>query len=146
MATIRSPLCGYNMTQCVELMGEDLWRYLNKTQSVGLQKNVRAITRLPTERISARSQWQTFLRVLPTRWRPKPAGVEITSLPPYVYGTHISSSFGAVVVCLSLDDDRRLRVLVHVRRQSLQQAHIVRVNNGSQAVTHDPLTHTKTDP
>ena len=43
------------------------------------------ITSLPTERISAISQWQTFLRVLPTRWRRKPAGIEITSLSPYVY-------------------------------------------------------------
>ena len=37
------------------------------------------ITRLPTKRISAISQWKTFIRVLPTRWRRKPAGVEITS-------------------------------------------------------------------
>ena len=34
---------------------------------------------------SAISQWKTFIRVLPTRWRRKPAGIEITSLTPYVY-------------------------------------------------------------
>jgi len=28
---------------------------------------------------------KTFLRVLPTRWRRKPAGTEITPLSPYVY-------------------------------------------------------------
>jgi len=30
------------------------------------------------------SQWQTFLRVLPTRWRRKPSGTENTSLSPYI--------------------------------------------------------------
>jgi len=29
------------------------------------------ITRLPAQRISAISQWKTFIRVLPTRWRRK---------------------------------------------------------------------------
>jgi len=43
------------------------------------------ITSLSRKRISAISQWKTFLRVLPTRWRRKPAGIEITSLSPYVY-------------------------------------------------------------
>ena len=43
------------------------------------------ITSLPRKRISAISQWKTFLRVLPTRWRRKPASIEITSLSPYVY-------------------------------------------------------------
>jgi len=32
----------------------------------------------------AMSQWQTFLRVLPTRWRRKPSGTENTSLSPYI--------------------------------------------------------------
>ena len=41
------------------------------------------ITKQPTKRISTRSQWQTFLRVLPTRWRRKPAGIEITPLSHY---------------------------------------------------------------
>jgi len=43
------------------------------------------ITILPAKRISAISQWKTFTRVLPTRWRRKPAGTEITSLSSYVY-------------------------------------------------------------
>jgi len=38
------------------------------------------ITSVPTKRILAISQWKTFLRVFPTRWRQKPAGVEITWL------------------------------------------------------------------
>ena len=42
------------------------------------------IASLPTKRISATSQWQAFLRVLPTRWRWKPAGIEIMSQSPYV--------------------------------------------------------------
>ena len=37
------------------------------------------ITSLPTKLISAISQRETFIRVLPTRWRRKPAGIEITS-------------------------------------------------------------------
>jgi len=37
---------------------------------------------------------KTFLRVLPTRWRRKPAGVEITSLSPYVLlDTHRRKSY-----------------------------------------------------
>ena len=43
------------------------------------------ITRLPAKHISAISQWKLFLKVLPTRWRWKPAGIEITSLSPHVY-------------------------------------------------------------
>ena len=39
---------------------------------------------LPTKRISVISQRKTFIKVLPTRWRRKPAGTEITSLSPYV--------------------------------------------------------------
>jgi len=37
-ATIRSPFCGYNMAQCVEIRGEELSCYLNKIPSVGLWK------------------------------------------------------------------------------------------------------------
>jgi len=36
MPTVRSPFCGYNMAQCVELRGEDLSCYVNNIQSVGL--------------------------------------------------------------------------------------------------------------
>ena len=32
---------------------------------------------------------KTVIRVLPTRWRRKPAGIEITSLSPYMY-TYVS--------------------------------------------------------
>ena len=39
---------------------------------------------LPTELISVISQWKTFIRVLPTRRRRKPAGIEITSPSPCV--------------------------------------------------------------
>ena len=48
-------------------------------------ENVYMITSLPTKRISAISQWKPFLRVVPTRWRWMPAGIEITSLSPCVY-------------------------------------------------------------
>jgi len=43
------------------------------------------ITSLPAKRISVILQRKTFIRVLPTRWRRKPASIEITSLSPYVY-------------------------------------------------------------
>ena len=83
MVTIRSPFCEYNMAYCVDLSGEDLSYWLNYIQSVGLWKRL-MITSSPTKRISAISQRKTFIRVLPTRWRRKPAGIEITSLSPYV--------------------------------------------------------------
>jgi len=67
----------------VELRGEDLSCYLNSIRSVGLW-NVCMITNLPTKRISATLQWKTFIRVLPTRWRRKPASIDIMSLSPYV--------------------------------------------------------------
>jgi len=38
MVTIRLPFCGYNTIRCVKLIGEDLSRYLNKTESVILRK------------------------------------------------------------------------------------------------------------
>jgi len=34
------------------------------------------IINLPTKRIEVMSQWQTFLSVLPTRWRRKPARID----------------------------------------------------------------------
>jgi len=34
MVTTRSPFCGHNTTQRVELKGKDLLRYSNKTESV----------------------------------------------------------------------------------------------------------------
>jgi len=43
------------------------------------------INSLPRERISAISQWQTFLRVLPTRCPRKPSDIEITSLSLSLY-------------------------------------------------------------
>ena len=50
-----------------------------------VNENVRMVISLPTKRISVISQWKTFITVLSTRWRRKPAGIEITSLSPYVY-------------------------------------------------------------
>ena len=52
-----------------------------------VHENVCMIASLSTKRISAISQWNTFIRVLPTRWRRKPASIEITSLSPYVHGS-----------------------------------------------------------
>ena len=48
-------------------------------------ENVRMIISLPTKRVSVISRWKTCIRVLPTRWRWKPAGIEITSPSPCVY-------------------------------------------------------------
>ena len=62
-----------------------IYRVLYTTFDMLVCENVCTITSLPTKRISAISQWKTFVRVLPTRWRRKPAGTEITSLSPYVY-------------------------------------------------------------
>jgi len=38
MVTIRSPFCGYNTIECVELNGEDLSCYSNETKSLSLRK------------------------------------------------------------------------------------------------------------
>jgi len=62
-----------------------IYRVLYTTFDMLVCENVCTITSLPTKRISAISQWKTFVRVLPTRWRRKPAGTEMTSLSPYVY-------------------------------------------------------------
>jgi len=69
----------------VELRGVDFCRVIQITFDRLVYENVCMITSLPRKRISAISQWKTFLRVLPTRWRRKPASIEITSLSPYVY-------------------------------------------------------------
>ena len=69
------------------------------------------ITSLPTKCISAISQWKSFLRVLPTRWRWKPAGIEITSLSPYVL---ISSFFTYLILMLYCGNtSRRIIVIAH---------------------------------
>jgi len=63
---IRSPFCGHNTIQRVELNGEDLSCYSNNTELVSLRKKQfwSVITDLPTKRIWAlSSQWQTFLGV-----------------------------------------------------------------------------------
>ena len=66
MATIRSPFCGYNVAKCVELTGEDLSRVIQIKSNLLVNKNVRMIINLPTKkRISAISQWKTFIRVYP---------------------------------------------------------------------------------
>ena len=55
--------------------GKDLSCYSNKIESV--QENVHMITDLPKKSTFKRYQWQTFLRVLPTRWRQKSAGLDM---------------------------------------------------------------------
>jgi len=86
MATIRSPFCGYNVAKCVESTGEDLSRVIQIKFNLLVNKNVRMIINLPTKKayfsdITVENIYQS----LPTRWRRKPAGIEITSLSPYVY-------------------------------------------------------------
>jgi len=77
MVATRSPFCGYNTIQCVDLKDEDLLCYSNKIELESFF-NVHRITDLPTKcNLSAISQWQIFLRVLPTRWRQKSAGIDM---------------------------------------------------------------------
>ena len=80
---IRSPFCGCSMAY-VWTQGPKIYGVIYVTFNPLVYENVCVITSLPTKRISAISQWKTFLRVLPTRWWRKPAGIEITSLSPYV--------------------------------------------------------------
>ena len=69
---------------------------LFKQHSIRFYENVRMIM---TKRISVISQWKTFIRVLPTRWRWKPAGIETTSLSPYVYSSGFGLITGSARVC-----------------------------------------------
>jgi len=73
MFTIRSPFCGYNMTQCVEFSGEDLLCYQIKLTEL-VHENVHMITDIPTKRYNSDKYFSEFL---PTRWRQKSAGVDI---------------------------------------------------------------------
>jgi len=50
---------------CVKLNGEDLLRYSNKIESIGLRK--RPYYRYITKKVT--SQQQTFRRTCPTSWR-----------------------------------------------------------------------------
>ena len=61
---------GTTRRKCVELNGEDLPCYSNKIQSVSLTKCPYDHW-LSNNAYLTLSQWQTFLRVLPTRWRQK---------------------------------------------------------------------------
>ena len=60
MATTRTPFCGYNMAQCVKLMGEYLSCYLSKTFDPLVYGNVCMIINLPTRSILAISQWNIY--------------------------------------------------------------------------------------
>ena len=52
--------------------------YPNKIESVSsVQENVHIIADLSAKRIQALSQLQTFLGVLPTRWRHKSTGIDM---------------------------------------------------------------------
>jgi len=68
----------------VELRGEESSCYLNNIQSVGLWRCLYDHYLANKAYFSAITV-KTYMRVLPTRWRRKPAGIEITSLSPYVY-------------------------------------------------------------
>ena len=74
VVTIRSPFCGYNTTQCIELNGEDLSCCWNKIESVSLRKCVHGhwltnkaylsaiavtnITQSFTHKMAAKINWQ----------------------------------------------------------------------------------------
>ena len=107
MVTIRTPFCGYNTPQYVQFNVEDLSCYSNKIESLSLIKRpydhwhtnkacLSAITDIfifgcqrAWELLKPRyinlhitlhyitSQWQTFLRVLPARWRQKSTGIDV---------------------------------------------------------------------
>ena len=76
MVTIRSPFCGYNLAWCVELTGEVSPYYWNKIQPVCLRK-------LSTWSLIYRKsvlKWQQSNNIsnsLPTRWRRKPANIDM---------------------------------------------------------------------
>jgi len=75
---------------------------LFKQHSIRRVTKVFMITNLQTKRISALSQWKTFMTAaLPTRWRRKTAGIEITSLSPYVFRKRN-------VVCVYVETRKRL--------------------------------------
>jgi len=63
-------ICGV----CVELRGEYLYCYSNKTLSVWFKK-VSAWQLTYQQSVSKRYHTQTVFTVLPTRWRQKPAGI-----------------------------------------------------------------------
>ena len=103
VVTIRSPFCGYNTIQCVELNGGDLSCYSAKTESVSFKKMPiePTITDLPTEHLWALSRWQTFLRVLPTRRRQKSTGADMEENGATVT-LYIVTYVWCVVVCESV--------------------------------------------
>jgi len=76
MVTIRSPFCGYNLAQYVELMGEDLPCCWNKVQPVTLRKYPR--DRWPTDKAYFSDSGVTNISQSFThKWRWKPAGIDI---------------------------------------------------------------------
>ena len=77
-------------------------------------ENVCMITSLPTKRISAISRWKLFIRVLPTRWRRKPAGIEITSLSTYVL---VRTRPSNQVICLPAPSIATVLLVVCRRRR-----------------------------
>ena len=84
-------------------------------------ENVRMITNLPTKRISAILQWKTFIRVLPTRWRRKPASIEITSPSPCAFKcpvlllTNVTTAGWRQIrrISISCTPDRNSTLLMH---------------------------------
>ena len=81
IATIRSPFCGYNTAQAkgrrfILLLKQRSIRWFMKMSVWSLACQQRVFQRYHSGR--------HFSRVLPTRWRRKPASVKITSLSLYV--------------------------------------------------------------
>jgi len=77
MITIRSPFCGYNAIQFVELNGEDLSRYSNRIESVSLRKcpyDHRLTNGAFSSAITVTNISQT---VLPTGRRRKSTGIDM---------------------------------------------------------------------
>ena len=76
LITIHSPFCGYNSAKCMELLGEDLQSYSYKIKSVSLRK-CPADHQPGDKAYLSDSRVRNIFKSLPTRWRRKPAGVDM---------------------------------------------------------------------
>jgi len=104
MVTIQSPFCGYSTTKCVELNGEALSCYSNKTESVSLRKcpydhwltdkaylsaiTVRNISRSFTYKMAAEINWHRYGTTL-RHWHPMYC-IEKTGLVELVLASRLS--------------------------------------------------------
>jgi len=98
-----------------------------------MKMSVRMITSLPTKRISATSYSRNTSKSITTKWRRKPAGIEITSLSPCVF----HCQFGAQLV--SREPAWRLlgHVLARVGPVDSQHEDLERLEDGDVRHQHE---------